>query len=80
MLERANVLGSAIRIAAVVERVDADENIKSADRLGEGKRKRQEDRVAGRNIGDWDVISESTWIAIFRYRKIVGQGRAAERP
>ena len=53
-LEGVDVLGAAVGIAAVVERVDADEDVARAEHLGPREREREEDRVARRHVGDRD--------------------------
>ena len=56
-LERAEVLGAAVRIAGVVERVDADDDGLGAEHFRPGHRQRQEDGVARRHIGRRDVAA-----------------------
>src|SRR3546814_5318455 len=73
-LEPGDEVGTAIGIARIVERVDADAYILRAPRLCEAERQRQEDEVAGRHIGDGNLVAH----AILRHGDIGGQGRAAE--
>ena len=51
-LNAATKLGPAVGIAAIVDRVDAQENVGGAKHLGIGQGQRQEDRVSRRHIGD----------------------------
>ena len=46
LLERANKLRAAVGIAAVVERVHADEDVERADHLGESEREGKQHRYA----------------------------------
>ena len=55
-LEGLDVLGPAVGVAAVVERVDADEDVAGLQRLGPGQGEREEDRVAGGHVGDRDPV------------------------
>jgi hypothetical protein len=54
LLERADEFGPAVGIAGVVERVDADEDVRRAEHLGPSHGDGQEDRVAGRHVGARD--------------------------
>ena len=56
-LERFDVLRPAIRVAGVVDRVDADEDVSCAENLGIGEGKAQEDRVSGWNVGDGNIFT-----------------------
>ena len=78
-LEGLDVLRPAIRIPAVVERVDTHEHVARAQRLGIRKRERQEDRVAGGHVGDRDLAVRRVEWSVLRYRDVVGQRRRAER-
>ncbi len=49
-------LGAAIRIAGVVDRVDAAEQVGGADHLRPSQRQRQHDGVARRDVGDRDIV------------------------
>ena len=51
-LEGRDVFRAAIRIAGVVDRVDADEDVAGLQRLGPGQREGQEHGVARRHVGD----------------------------
>ena len=52
LLERLDVLGPAVGVAAVVEGVDADEDVVCFEHLGPGERDREEDGVARGHVGD----------------------------
>ena len=58
LLVRADVLGAAVRVSAVVQGVDADENVAGLQHLGPGQRVRQEDRVASGDVGDRDLVCQ----------------------
>jgi hypothetical protein len=73
------ILGPAIRIAAVVERIDAQKNVARIERLGIGQRQREEDCVAGRHIRDWDATANLLGGGVLGHCQVAGQGRAADR-
>ena len=77
-LERCEVLGPAVRVAGVVERVDADDQRLGAEHFGPGERQRQEHGVARRHVGRRDrrLVVE---LAILRDAAVADQRRAAER-
>ena len=76
LLERGDELGPAIGIARIIERVDADEQVARAGRLGPGQREAEEDRVARRHVGDRDARARTP---SFGTVDVAGQRRAAER-
>ena len=53
-LERGNEFRPAIRIAAVIDGIRADENVRGAKHLTPGERVGKEDRVSPRDVGDRD--------------------------
>src|SRR6185369_13483581 len=53
-LERAREFGPAVRIAGIVERVDADDEIVRPDDFGPSEGEGEKDRIARRNIGRRD--------------------------
>ncbi len=55
LLVRLDVLGSAVRIPAVVERVDADEDVLGLEDLRPREREGQEDGVSRGYVGDRDA-------------------------
>ena len=57
LLERRDEFRPAVRIAGVVDGVDADEDVVRAEHLGPGQRERQEHRVARRHVGDRDAAA-----------------------
>ena len=75
-LERRDVLGPAVRVAGVVERVDADDEVARAQRLGPGERQRQQYRVARRDVRRGNPAGVQG--AILRHRAGAGQRRPAE--
>src|SRR5450755_2929485 len=54
-LEGCNEFRSAIRIARIVDRIDAEENILRSENLCPGESQREHGGVAGRNVGDRDA-------------------------
>lgn len=54
-LERVEKLGPAVGVAGIVDGVGADEDVCCAGRLGEREGVREEDRVAGGDVGDRNV-------------------------
>ena len=74
-LERRDVFGPAVGIARVVERVDADDEIARAERLRPRQRQRQEDRVAGRDVGRRDRLVDRP---ILGHRGGAGQRRGGD--
>ncbi len=76
--EGLDVLRPAIGIAAVVERVDAHEDVTGAQRLGIGQRERQEDRVARRHVRDRNAGAHLAVGAALRHLDVGRQRRAAE--
>ena len=73
-LEGGYKLGSAVGVSAVVDGIDADENIVRADHLGVPERDRQKDRVSRRHIGD----RNARVVDILRDGDIVGQGLSSK--
>jgi len=74
-LERGDVFGTAVGITRVIQDIHAKENILGAKDLGPGEREREKDRVAGWDVGDWDLGVRSP---VFRDRNVGGEGGAAE--
>jgi len=74
-LERRDELRPAVGIARIIERVDADEDVARAARLGEAEGEAQEDGVARRDVGHRNALAH----ARLRHRDVAGQRRAAER-
>src|SRR5207253_2864089 len=75
-------LGATIRIAAVIQSVDAHEDVGCADHFRQRDGIRQEDRVARRHIGHRDLFSVCrrwTEIPIFWNGYVVRERRTAER-
>ena len=74
LFKRFDELWTAIRVAGVVHRINANENVLHIEHFSPGETQRQEDRVAGRHIGDRYALR---WC--FRNRDVpVGQRRSAE--
>ncbi len=76
--ERGDVLRPAVGIAAVVDRVDAEEDVGRADRLGIGQRQRQQHRVPRRHVGDRDAVGHLVGRSILGHVDRGRQGTAAE--
>jgi hypothetical protein len=73
-LERGDELGPAIGIARIIERIDADEQVARAARLGKAEREAEEDGVARRHVGDRNALAH----AFLGHGDVGGQRRAAE--
>lgn len=73
--ELGNEFGSAVRVAGVIECVDADIEISRSSSFGETQRETEENCVARRYIGDWNTVAE----AAFGNRNVAGQRRTTER-
>ena len=58
LLEGGDELRTAIRIARVIERVHADDDVVRAEHLGPAERQRQEDGVARRHVGRRDLVAD----------------------
>src|SRR5215213_7592310 len=78
VLERLDVLGTAIGIARVVERVDADEDVGGAEYLRPGEAEGEEDRVARRDVGDGNALRDVRFGAILGDVDVGGERRTAE--
>ena len=72
------VLGPAIGIAAVVERVGAEEDVAGAEGLGPGQREREEDGVAGGDVGGRDALADLGQRRVLGHRHVGGERRAPE--
>jgi hypothetical protein len=53
-----DVFGAAIGVAGVIESIDADEDVGRCEDFGPGERERQEDGVAGGDVGDGDAVGD----------------------
>ena len=69
---------AAIGIAAVIERIDPDENIEGLERFRPCERMGKKDRVPCRNICHRNSLRHPDSDPRFRHIDIVGQRRAAE--
>ena len=56
LLERLDVFRATIRISAVIDGVDADENVIGFQHLGVSQRDCKHDGVASRHVRDWNVV------------------------
>ena len=77
-LEGGDVLRPAIGISAVVDGVDAEENVGRADHFGIGQRQRQQDRIPRGDVGDGDSVGHLPGVAVLGHLDGGGQGAAAE--
>src|SRR5216683_792563 len=80
MLEGRDVFGPAIGIAAVVEGIDADEDVLRGERLRPGERERKKNGVPRRYIRGRNVLTHLPWRAILRHVDSGGKRRSAEAP
>ncbi len=71
--EGAHELGAAIRVARVVHRIDAAEQVICADDFGPTKRQRQHDGVARGHVRDRNAVTTGVGDV-----DVVGQGGAAD--
>ena len=78
LLEGAGELRPAIRISGVIDGVDSDIQVEGAKRLGPGQGQRQENGVAGRDVGDGDAGRHLFGGAVARHVDVGGEGGAAE--
>src|SRR5579872_2637731 len=76
LFERLDVFGPAIRVAGIVEGIDADEDVRRAENLRVGERICQEDGVPRRHVGDRDVVAD--FRTILRNVNVVRQRRVSE--
>ena len=76
LLEFGDEFGPAIGIARIVERIDADEQVARAARLGEAQRQAEENGVARRDVGDRNPLAHS----FLGNGNVAGQRRSAESP
>ena len=76
--ERCDELRPAIRIAGIVQRVHADDDVGCADDFGPAERKREHDRVPRRHVGGRNPGRSE--IAIARDSVVRRQRRAADCP
>jgi glycosyltransferase involved in cell wall biosynthesis len=73
-----DVLGAAIRVARIIERVDADKDIGALDRLRQGERVRKEDRIACGHVSDRNARRHLRGRARFGHVDGGGERRSAE--
>ena len=74
-LERFYKLRPAVRVATIVDRINADENIERADHLGVTKCDRKENGIPGRDVGNGDARCIG---GIFGDVDLIGQRARAE--
>ncbi len=75
-----DVFRAAIRIAAVVKRVDADIDVVRAKHFGVGQTERKKDRVARRYVSDRNLMRDLAERTILGHRNVGGKRRTAEHP
>src|SRR5467141_495161 len=75
-----DVLRPAVRVAAVIERVHADEEIVRLQRFRPGEREAEENRVARRDVGERNRLRlrREQPLAVLRHRHFGSERRAAE--
>ena len=74
IFERFDEGGATVGVAGIIERVDADEQVVRARRLGPGEREAQEHRVARGDVGDGNALAHP----VLGHVDIVGERAAAE--
>src|SRR6266545_3644631 len=80
LFEGTDVLRAAVRVAAVVKRVDPDKYVAGLERLRPSQRERQKDGVTGGHVGNRDPLAHLAGTATLRHRHVRGQRRPAEHP
>ena len=78
LFESMNELGPAIRIAGVIERVDADVDVVGFEHFGPCQRERKKDRVARRHVGDRNPAAHGRFVAALGNGDVVREGGVAE--
>ena len=77
-MEGGDEFRAAIGVAAVIDGVDADEDVARFEDLGPGEGVGEEDRVAGGDVGDRDIGGHLFFVAVFGDVDGIGEGAAAE--
>ena len=75
-LERRDERGAAVRVAGVVERVDADDDVARVEDLGPAERQREENRVPRRHVGGGNA--GRVQVAVARHARVGGERRPAD--
>src|ERR1051325_3732422 len=78
-LERADVFLAAVGIAAVVELVGAEKNVRGAELLGEREAEGEKDGVARRHVCDGNAACDLACAPALGHGDRVGERRAADR-
>ena len=79
-LEGGDELRPAIGIAAVVDCIDADKDVETANHLGPRKGQREKHRIASGNIRNGNAVCHRVLRAIQRHGDVGGKSAAAEGP
>ena len=77
-LERFDVFGTAVRVAGVVHRVDAEKEIRRTRNFGPCERERKKDSVAGGDVGDGNSLPHFVRAAMLGNIEASGQSGATE--
>src|SRR6266516_2081280 len=78
--KRFQVLRSAIGVAAVIDSINAQEDIVSTCDFSIGKCKRQKNRIPGRNIGDRYLLRHLLKASSMWHVKVSSQGASTKCP
>ena len=73
-----DVFGAAVGVAAVIQRVDVDENVARAEHLGPGQCEGEENRVARGYVGHWNVLRHFIGRTVLGHGDVAGERRSAE--
>ncbi len=76
--ESLNKLRPAIRIARIINRIHANEDIRSVADFRVRQRERQKNGVARRNISDGNTGGHGAFLTVFRNLNLRRQGRSAK--
>ncbi len=77
-LEGLDVFGAAIGISAVIDGIDAHEDVGRPDGLGKGQGQGEQHRVPRRDVGHRDAFRHGVGRPVLGHVQRVGQGAAAQ--
>src|SRR5260370_7276465 len=77
-LEGFDEFGAAVGVSGIIERVDADENVRGLENLGPGQREGEEDGVARGNVSDRNFLAHLGSWARLGHGDVAGERGMAE--